>query len=101
MKNAADEFAIGGLHSKVAKVLNEQLDGKPLVNADGEVIGTELDPRWMTAAITFLNHNKATYNPFISDQVSEISEKLKDRTKRFAVIKDQAVEAAKRAVANG
>lgn len=95
--NAADEAKMGTLHSVVADRLIEQLQGKPIYNDDGKQIGTEISDRAISNAITFLNNNKIVMNPFLTDKISEIQSKLQDRTKRFAVVKNDAIEAAKRA----
>lgn len=95
-QNAASEEKLGGLHSLIADTLIEQLQGTPILDQEtGEVIGREIDPRIISSAISFLRDNKITKNPFLDEKISEIEERLKNRTKRFRVV--DADEAAKRA----
>jgi len=93
---AATEEALGRLHQTVAQTLIAQLEGEPIFDDEGEEIGRKLDPRVLTAAITFLNNNKIKANPFISAEVSEIEKKLAEKTKRFNKVKQSAKEAAKK-----
>lgn len=99
-KNAASEKVMGGLHKALAEALIEQLEGEPILDEDMNIIGRKLDPRWATAAITFLNNNKVTMNPEIVSALTEIEEKLNKRTKRFANVKKDAAEAARKYAAN-
>lgn len=98
-KNAAPEEKMGTLHTVVADVLLEQLEGTPIIGDDGEIIGRDIDPRIISSAITFLNNNKTTANPFLTDQLSEIEKRLRDRKSRFQLVKPD--EAAERAAADG
>ena len=100
-KNAAPEELMGNLHRITAERIIEQLDGRPILNKDGEEIGREIDPRAISNAITFLNNNKVTMNPYVSEALSEIEEKLKSRSRKFAVIRNDAIVAAKKQAAEG
>lgn len=99
--NATPEEKMGSLHAVVAETLIEQLEGIPIVDDAGTEIGRQIDPRVLSAAITFLNNNKVLMNPFLSEAVSKIEEQLSNKTKRFAVIKDEAIAAAKKAASSG
>ena len=100
-KNAATEEIMGNLHNIVAKTIIDQLDGTPILDKDGKEIGREIEPRVLSSAITFLNNNKVTMNPYVAEALSEIEEKLKSRTRKFAVIRNDAVDAAKKMAAEG
>ena len=100
-KNAATEEQMGMLHLAVAEALIKQLDGKPILNNEGEEIGREIDPRVLSGAISFLNNNKVTMNPYVAEALSEIEEKLKTRSRKFAVIRNESIEAAKKMAAEG
>lgn len=94
-KNAASEEKLGDVHNKVADALSTALDGEPILNEEGEEIGRKVDPRIISAAITFCNNNKIQANPFIDeDAQTAIQKKLDGRIKRFKVVPE---EAAKRA----
>jgi hypothetical protein len=97
-KNAAAEERLGQLHCIVAETLIKQLDGKPMLNEAGEIIGYEVDPRIISSAITFLNNNKVTANPFLDEAMSEIEKRLKDRVTKFRKV--DGGKAAARAAAN-
>ena len=95
-ENAAAEEKLGSLHGMIADTLMEQLEGEPIFDLEsGEVIGRRIDPRIISAAISFLRDNKIKANPFLSEKISEIEERLKNRTKRFKVVTPD--DAAKRA----
>lgn len=94
-KNAASEERLGDLHMAVADTLIEQLEGTPVLDEEGTVIGRTIDPRIISSAITFLNNNKITANPFLDEKMSEIEERLAARKTKFKVV--DAKEAAKRA----
>jgi hypothetical protein len=83
---AAPEEKLGELHAIIADTLIEQLS-----NFDPE---EGLDPRVLSSAISFLRDNKIKANPFLDEKMSEIEQRLKDRTRRFKVVPG---EAAKRA----
>jgi hypothetical protein len=96
--NAAGEDVLGKLHAKVAQVLLAQLDGKPFVDAEtGETLWIELDPRFVSIAVTFLNSNKIVAHPYITDSLTEIQKKLEGKTK-FTLIKKEAREDALKAM---
>jgi hypothetical protein len=95
-KNAAPEEKLGQLHSVIADTLLEQLEGVPVFNDEGEEIARHVDPRIISSAITFLNNNKVTANPFISETVSDIEKKLAERTRRMNETKQRAKEAAEK-----
>jgi len=84
--NAAGEEKLGELHLLVAETLVEQLKAE------------ELDPRVISSAITFLNNNHITHNPFLDEKMTEIQEALKNRKKRFTAVDPD--EAAERAASN-
>lgn len=95
-ENAAPEEKLGSLHSLIADTLIEQLEGTPIQDVEtGEIIGREIDPRIISAAISFLRDNKITKNPFLDEKISEIEERLASRKKRFQVVRPD--EAAQRA----
>lgn len=96
-KNAAAEERLGLLHAALADTLLEQLEGKPILGDDGEIIGREVDPRVISAAITFLNNNKIVANPFLDEKVSEIEKRLKARRTMFKTVEGGAKAAAERA----
>lgn len=97
-QNATPEEVMGNLHSIVTKVLIDQLDGTPILNDEGEEIGRSLDPRFVTAAITFLNNNKVVASPFVVAAMSEIEEKIaKMKDRKFRIVKDKAKDDALRA----
>ena len=83
---AAPEEKLGELHEIVAETLIAQLSED------------EIDPRVLSAAISFLRDNKIKANPFLDEQINEIQEKLRHRRKRFEVVDGK--EAAERAAAN-
>lgn len=97
-QNAAAEERLGALHAAVADTLITQLEGKPVIGDDGEIIGYDIDPRIISAAITFLNNNKIVANPFLDEKVSEIELRLKERSKRFRSV--EGGRAAARAAVN-
>jgi hypothetical protein len=100
-KNATPEETMGELHAKVAEVLSAQLEGRPYKDPKtGEVLWVEVDPRFVTAAVTFLNNNKVTMSPFVMETISEIEKKLKSRAK-FTLIKKEAEEDARKAAGLG
>lgn len=80
--NAAGEQRLGELHLAVADTLIEQLSKE------------DIDPRVLSAAITFLNNNKITHNPFLDEKMSEIQEKLSAKRKRFVAVPDEAADRA-------
>ena len=95
--NATPEQEMGALHAKVAAVLSAQLEGRPYVDEDtGETLWVEVDPRFVSAAITFLNNNKVTMNPYVAKTLSEIEQKLVGKSK-FTLIKKEAREDALKA----
>lgn len=95
-ENAAPEEKLGSLHSLIADTLIEQLAGTPVQDMEtGEIIGREIDPRIISAAISFLRDNKITKNPFLDEKISEIEERLRTRKKRFKVVTSE--DAAQRA----
>lgn len=97
-KNAANEELMGMLHADVAHTLIDQLKGIEIRDDDGEVIGKTIDPRILSSAITFLNNNKVTMNPYVAEALSEIQQKLADRSKdRFTIVRKQAREDALKA----
>jgi len=96
--NAAGEERLGDLHTMVADTLIEQLKGTPVLDDEGQEIGRTIDPRVIASAITFLNNNKITANPFLDEKMSEIQEALHNRKTRFRAVDPQ--DAASRAAAN-
>lgn len=96
-KNAASEEKLGRLHAILADKLIEQLEGKPVLGDDGEILYYEIDPRVLSSAITFLNNNKIVANPFLDEKISQIEERLRQRKTRFKAVDGGAKEAAKRA----
>jgi hypothetical protein len=99
-KNAASEELMGLLHELAATKLLEQLKGQPQFDNPEdpmEITGYYVDPRYITAAITFLNNNKVTMTPFIEEKASEIQEALAAKRTRFKVV---ASDAAAQAAAN-
>jgi len=97
-KNAAAEERLGELHATLAETLIKQLEGRPVLGDDGEIIGYEVDPRIISAAITFLNNNKIKANPFLTEEMTEIEKRLKARTSKFRAV--DGGKAAARAAAN-
>lgn len=100
-KNAASEERMGILHLAVAETLIKELDGKPILDNEGNEIGRQIDARVLSGAISFLNNNKVTMNPYVSEALSEIEAKLKDRPRKFAVVRNDAIAAAKKMAAEG
>ncbi len=97
-EHAAPEERLGQLHIAVADTLIEQLAGQPVYNDAGEEVGRSIDPRILSSAITFLNNNKITANPFLDDKISEIEKRLQERSRRFKAV--NGGKAAARAAAN-
>jgi len=85
-ESAAPEEKLGELHSLIADTLIQQLS-----DFDHE---EGLDPRILSSAISFLRDNKIKANPFLDEKVSEIEQRLKDRTRRFQVVPGDAAERA-------
>jgi hypothetical protein len=96
-KNAATEERLGELHAALAETLIKQLDGRPILQ-DGEIVGYEVDPRIISAAISFLNNNKIKANPFLTEEMSEIEKRLTNRRTKFRKV--DGGKAALRAAAN-
>jgi hypothetical protein len=96
--NAAKEELMGELHAQVADTLIEQLKGIPQYDDHEnpeQITGYYVDPRFITAAIAFLNNNKVTMTPYIQEKASEIQQALKERRTRFKLVaKDAAAKAA-------
>jgi hypothetical protein len=102
-KNAAGEEIMGELHAKVAAVLLAQLEGRNYIDPEtGEEVKMDPDPRIVSAAITFLNNNKVSMNPFVANTLSKIEKELEERAAtRFSVIRGQAQEEARKAAGLG
>ena len=84
--NAAGEDKLGLLHNMVAEVLMEELKA----SGDDEPI----DPRILSSAISFLRDNKIKADPFLSEKMSEIEERVKARKKRFSIVPSEAAQRA-------
>lgn len=95
--NAASEEAMGLLHARVAEVLLSQLEGRSYKDPEtGDEIVVEVDPRIISSAITFLNNNKVVMNPYVSQKLTEIEQKLSDKVVRFRSVSKEAADEAKK-----
>ena len=85
---AADENALGHLHTRVATVLTELLDGTPLptgqTDEDGNEIMQTLPPSAavITSAIQFLKNNNITCTPAKDNALGALREKIEQRENR-------------------
>lgn len=85
---AADERALGALHTKVAEVLTRALDGQDLPtgeqDADGNELMQKLEPSAaiITSAIQFLKNNNITCTPSKDNALGELEEKMRQRRDR-------------------
>lgn len=82
---AADETALGNLHTKVAEVLTDLLDGTPLptgeTDGDGNEITQTMPPSaaTLTAAIQFLKNNNITCTPAKDNALGALEAKMAER----------------------
>lgn len=91
MATPADEAALGSLHTKVAEVLTEALDGQVLPDYTdpdtGEVeVGGKLAPSaaLITCAITFLKNNNITCVADKGNALGALEQKMKERQEKRA-----------------
>lgn len=92
---AADEGTLGALHTKVAEVLIDALDGQTLpeiTDEDGTVIQEEtkmpVSAAHITAAIQFLKNNNITCAPSQDNALGELERKMKERQEKRAKRRD-------------
>jgi len=83
---AADETALGALHTKVAEVLSTALDGEELPGYTDEDSGEEVPPKRLppsaailAVATKFLKDNQITCVPAKDNALGELEEKLARR----------------------
>lgn len=88
---AADEGTLGALHTKVAEVLIDALDGQSIPEVkdeDGTVLqeAQTMAPAaaLVTAAIQFLKNNNITCAPSEDNALGELERKMKERQARRA-----------------
>jgi hypothetical protein len=85
---AADETALGDLHSKVADVLARMLDGQALPT--GERI--EPSAAVITSAIQFLKNNSVTCVPEQGDAIEGLRAKIAQREERRKVRREITID---------
>lgn len=86
---SANETVLGALHTKVAEVLNEALDGQTLeavTDEEGNVIqeAVKMAPSAaiIAAATKFLKDNNITCAPSKDNAIGALEQKMKDRAER-------------------
>lgn len=86
---SASEGALGALHTKLAEVLAEALDGQVLpavVDEDGQVLQEEtkmpVSGAVLTATIQFLKNNNITCAPSDDNALGELKRKMQERQER-------------------
>ena len=85
---AANETALGDLHSKVADVLARMLDGQALPS--GERI--EPSAAVITSAIQFLKNNSVTCVPEQGDAIESLRAKIAQREERRKVRREITID---------
>lgn len=88
---SASEGALGALHTKLAEVLAEALDGQVLpavVDEDGQVLQEEtkmpVSGAVLTATIQFLKNNNITCAPSEDNAIGALEAKMKARQEQRA-----------------
>ena len=85
---AADENVLGALHSKVAEVLTNLLDGTELPTGETDEAGNEITQRMdpsaavLTSAIQFLKNNNITCAPAENNALGALADKIAQREQR-------------------
>jgi len=88
---AADEKALGDLHTKVANVLSDLLDGQELPTGEHDEDGNEVvqvmppSAAIITSAIQFLKNNNITCAPSQDNAIGELADKMQARREKRAL----------------
>lgn len=80
-KGPATEGRLGDLHNKVAEVMIKALDHFEQAQDDAE-IPPELNPALLSVMVRFLDANKITCAPAEGNAMSDLEQRLADKSKR-------------------